>query len=710
MAVQPDNAGPSATVPPFWVRHRAWIIVGLALLLVLAVRVRLREMPFERDEGEYAYAGQLILKGIPPYKEVFNMKLPGTYAAYAAIMAVFGESTSAVHLGVALVNCASIVLVFLIGRKILDRTAAVTAALAFALMSLSPQILGLAGHATHFVTLFALAGIYFLLKGTDSGKLWPMLAAGTCFGLAFLMKQHGVFFIVFALVYVGWLIVRQRQLKRDLEFKNRLGWARAGGSSNPGPRSAKPTPPPPTTAALNPKPAASPSAAPRLSHFAAGKLKAQSPIESVPTGGSRGEEPQTPSSQDPVKVLESAQELQTSFAPSGPRREDAPAVPERGSIPAATDPQASVTGPGAEAPAVNLKRDTAGEQAVAQARQKIMHLGLHWAALGGAVLLPYLLTCLILWLAGVFPEFWFWTMSYASTYATSMPFEQGLRLFRTALQVVAGPDLPLWLLPWAGALFMWWDKRVSLNTRVFLVVLLLCSIGSVCVGFYFREHYFIPLLPVLGWLSGLAVSRGLYLFRHDRSIELFLAIPVVLLLVGGIGASLIGNGRVWFGMTPPQATRYVYGSTLFAETINAARFIQENSPEQARVAILGSEPQILFHARRRSATGFIYMYPLMEEHRYAAKMQTNMIRQIEKIKPEYVVFINDRYSWLPRTGSPQHFDPWWNAYWRANLDLVMSYNVEQGLEQLSSVPILGQKVVKGQFDGPSQIMIFRAKK
>src|SRR5437667_5710815 len=86
------------------IQHRAWILVGLTVLLVFVVRVRLREMPLERDEGEYAYAGQLMLQGIPPYKEAYNMKLPGTYAAYAVIMALFGQSASAIHFGLALVS------------------------------------------------------------------------------------------------------------------------------------------------------------------------------------------------------------------------------------------------------------------------------------------------------------------------------------------------------------------------------------------------------------------------------------------------------------------------------------------------------------------------------------------------------------------------------------------------------------------------------
>ena len=144
----------------WFTQNWSWVVVGVLVLLVLVVRIRLREMPLERDEGEYAYAGQLMLQGIPPYKEAYNMKLPGTYAAYALIMAIFGQSPSGIHLGVALINAGSIVLVFLIGRKLLDEITGVAAAIFFALLSLSPSVLGLAGHATHFVTFFALAGIF----------------------------------------------------------------------------------------------------------------------------------------------------------------------------------------------------------------------------------------------------------------------------------------------------------------------------------------------------------------------------------------------------------------------------------------------------------------------------------------------------------------------------------------------------------------------
>src|SRR5436190_13113607 len=132
----------------------AWIFLAAIILgLVIAIRIRLLAIPLERDEGEYAYAGQLILQGIPPYKLAYNMKFPGTYAAYALIMSIFGQTIDAIHLGLLLVNATTIALIFLIGRRLIDSTAAIAAAACYAVLSVSPSVLGLAAHATNFVML-----------------------------------------------------------------------------------------------------------------------------------------------------------------------------------------------------------------------------------------------------------------------------------------------------------------------------------------------------------------------------------------------------------------------------------------------------------------------------------------------------------------------------------------------------------------------------
>src|ERR1051326_6227468 len=104
-------------------------------MLFGAIRWRLRDMPLERDEGEYAYAGQLLLQGIPPYQLAYNMKLPGTYFAYAAILAVFGQTSSGIHLGLLVVNAATILLVFLLAARLLGTLAGAVAAITYAVLS-----------------------------------------------------------------------------------------------------------------------------------------------------------------------------------------------------------------------------------------------------------------------------------------------------------------------------------------------------------------------------------------------------------------------------------------------------------------------------------------------------------------------------------------------------------------------------------------------
>src|SRR5205085_12383640 len=145
-----------------------WGILAIIVFgLVITIRIRLLGIPLERDEGEYAYAGQLMLQGIPPYNLAYNMKFPGTYAAYAVIMSIFGQTIHGVHLGLLMVNAASIALVFFLGRRLMNATAGIVAAASYAVLSVNPSVLGFAGHATHFVILPVLGGCLLLLRSLD---------------------------------------------------------------------------------------------------------------------------------------------------------------------------------------------------------------------------------------------------------------------------------------------------------------------------------------------------------------------------------------------------------------------------------------------------------------------------------------------------------------------------------------------------------------
>lgn len=516
--------------------YRGWLWVGLAILLVVVVRVNERQMPLERDEGEYAYAGQLILQGVPPYRDVYNMKLPGTYAAYALIMAVFGQTPSGIHLGLLLVNVASIVLIYFVGRRLLDETAGVGAAVAFALLSLSPHILGLAAHATHFVVLPALGGLLLLLKGIESRGRLTLFFSGLLFGLGFVMKQHGLFFMIFGFLALGWARLSAERFRFASFFRRPERWL------------------------------------PELALYSAGAV------------------------------------------------------------------------------------------------------------------IPYVITCLVLWRAGAFRQFAFWTITYAGTYAAAVPLVDVPKLLRSTVPAMIGPNLLLWILPWIGLIGMWWDPRLR-RQGFFVFALLLCSIASVSVGFYYREHYFILLLPVLALLIGAALSRALELLHGEALVELFfgfpipgrfLAWPVVIFFGLALAVSLIGHIPFWFGLSPDKAMEQIYGTSLWSESLAAGEYIKANSAPNARVAVIGSEPEIYFYAHRRSATGYIYTYPLMEAHAYAAKLQQEMIAEISAGAPDFVVFIETPFSWLRGPNSRTDIFTWFETYRAENLDPVRTFELKEG--------------------------------
>jgi Dolichyl-phosphate-mannose-protein mannosyltransferase len=490
-----------------------YICYGLVFFSILTfafIRYRLRAVPLERDEGEYAYAGQLILHGIPPYKLSYSMKLPGTAAAYSVILAALGQTPSAVHIGLIFVNAATSLLIFFLASRLFGSVAGAVACASYVLLSANPTGLGLAGHASHFVVLPALAGVLMLLDALESGKTWQFFCSGLLLGLAFLMKQPGILFLLFGVVYL---------LQARLRSPDR--W--------------------------------------------------------------RG--------------------LASSFGAF---------------------------------------------------------------ALGGA--LPLALTCLLLLKAEVFQKFWFWTFSYTSQYASRVPFDAGFALFKFIIPHVVGPVFLIWLIAGIGLTTFLRCSRA--RTRgAFVGLFLLFSVLAVCPGLYFREHYFILMLPAVSLLAGLAVSCATDKLSAWKP-SLALSAAPVLLFLAAFAYTIYGQREIFFQMTPLEVCRNIYGANPFPEALDVAQLVRGQTPKGSPLAIVGSEPEIFFYADRPSATGYIYTYELMEPQKYAAIMQNEMIAEIEKTRPELLIYVDVPLSWLPQEDANMYIFDWFRSYVAQNYRLL----------------------------------------
>jgi len=515
--IAPDPSAEVTEDEP-WRHLFRWHFVVLMTVIVFfgAIRWRLLDMPLERDEGEYAYAGQLILQGIPPYQLAYNMKLPGTYAAYAVILAVFrgttGETSRGIHLGLLVINAVSVILLYLVTARLFGALAGAIAGASYALLSTNLAVFGFAAHATHFVLLPALIGLILLLRAEETRRPTFFFWCGLAFGVAFLMKQPGILLGAFALFY----------LAVQCWPKNKSEW--------------------------------------------------------------------------------------TSWAK-------------------------------------NL------------------------AIFLLAALLPFALTCALLYRAGVFRNFWFWTFSYASHYAATVSLRTGLEALKDNFADILRFTKWLWALALVGVFAAFWDPIVRRHA-VFVFGLLLFSCAAVCPGLYFRHHYFVLMLPAVAIFIAVAVTSSIRLLTAKFPSRWLHVLPVI--VFAAAWALTIHRNAFYFNLTPLQACRFSYNLNPFPEAASVAEYLRQHTAPSDTIMIFGSEPEIYFDAHRHSASGYIYMYSLMEDQAYWSTMQKQMMQEVEANRPAYVVFVNSSSSWLSRHGSPQvvAFRTWMDQYIAANLEEV----------------------------------------
>jgi len=152
-----------------------------------------------------------------------------------------------------------------------------------------------------------------------------------------------------------------------------------------------------------------------------------------------------------------------------------------------------------------------------------------------------------------------------------------------------------------------------------------------------------------------------------------------------------------------RLTKAINGDSPFNEAPAIGDYLREHTAASDRVVIFGSEPEIFFYADRKSATGYIYMYPLMEHQPFAARMQKEMISEVERANPKYIVYVTSDYSWLAKPDSNRDV----LAY--ADKKIDSGYRVDGVIDELpgGTVYTWGPDAERYQPKSRSVIFVFR---
>ena len=91
---------------PGLIQHKffTWFSVILIMAMTWILRGRLLDIPFERDEGGFAYMGYSWIHGTPLFTDYVDVKPPLIYILYSIFGWLFGENPQGVHTGLLLFN------------------------------------------------------------------------------------------------------------------------------------------------------------------------------------------------------------------------------------------------------------------------------------------------------------------------------------------------------------------------------------------------------------------------------------------------------------------------------------------------------------------------------------------------------------------------------------------------------------------------------
>jgi len=266
-------------------------------------------------------------------------------------------------------------------------------------------------------------------------------------------------------------------------------------------------------------------------------------------------------------------------------------------------------------------------------------------------------------------EFLYWNFEYTLRAEFTAPFSEGLRFFITTwLQMMDGRYH--WFIPIALAAILLSIRTSKSRHGSLMWCLSIFSLISITPRWTFHGHYFILVLPVLGLWVGYAfdlLGKWLRNIPRYRSLSSFVSTALLTLFVV---YDMVDKADLFFSPNVDAISRSVYGSNPFVEVKNISAELTKRKKAGDALLVLGSEMQIYFYTGLIAPTKHLYGPYLVDgtsEHR---QRQEELILDVEKARPRFVIMVNHPLSWVAKLGSSKGIFQWYESYTKADYSLI----------------------------------------
>lgn len=180
----------------------------------------------------------------------------------------------------------------------------------------------------------------------------------------------------------------------------------------------------------------------------------------------------------------------------------------------------------------------------------------------------------------------------------------------------------------------------------------IASAAGVSVGGHYFPHYFQQLLPAIAALAGAAILTS----RGSGKPPRWRVAVIGCLALGPLAWTALS----FWTLSPAAAIKGIYPHNSFEDMPAIASEIASVTESDDSVFLFATEPELLFYARRASATRYIHLFPLFGPYPDARERQQGVIDEILDARPSAMI-------WLPNfmffnEGAPQLLPNWFERF------------------------------------------------